>query len=196
MIHRRRHPTILILSTLLLATAAAVEGAGPDSRSGSTDAAIAARVKQAYERARALEATPVERAGGPARDAALAGSWRVTVSSPDGTQFQALHTYNADGTFTETSNLLAGLGEGPAHGAWRGGGGVYLLTFELFAFEDGRPAGIVQVRNVVEVVGRDHLLGWSTADLLEPDGNLRREHFTATFEGTRIQALRSPDVPR
>lgn len=77
----------------------------------------------------------------------LVGTWTVQVSSPDGAPFQALQTFHADGSFTETSDLLATLTEGPAHGVWVRDGDVYRLTFLLFAFDGERsPVGRIRVR--------------------------------------------------
>lgn len=75
----------------------------------------------------------------------IVGTWHVFVDQPGG--FNALQTFHADGTFTETSDLLATLAEGPAQGIWKKVGSVYKLTFVLFAFNpDHSPAGKIRVR--------------------------------------------------
>lgn len=75
----------------------------------------------------------------------IVGTWHVYVDQPGG--FNALQTFHADGTFTETSDLLATLVEGPAQGIWKRVGNRYHLTFVLFAFNpDHSPAGKIRVR--------------------------------------------------
>ena len=74
----------------------------------------------------------------------LVGTWLIDVTKSDGgfPPFRALHTFHDGGTFTEVSDLLAQLGETPAHGVWNGKGSRYNLTFELFVFDpDKKPVG-------------------------------------------------------
>ncbi len=71
-----------------------------------------------------------------ANDDKIVGTWIVHIPASDGggAPFDALHTFNGDGTFVETSSLLATLTEGPAHGVWKGKKRDYDYTFELFVF--------------------------------------------------------------
>jgi hypothetical protein len=119
------------------------------------------------------------------------GTWRVHVDeSPGGVPaFNSLHTYGADGTFTETTDLLAKLNEGPGHGSWKRSGRHYLLTFELWAFDPARePAGIIRVRCLIDVAG-DRLEGDATVDFIDLDGTVYRDLDTAKFTGKRIKPL-------
>jgi hypothetical protein len=194
------YKTLTVTLSLALLALAITGPAAADSRDaahwsvqGSVDPAIAAKVRDAYETAQSLPAAKVglghPGCGGPAPVDPLVGTWRTTVSSNDFEPFEAFHTYHGDHTFTENSNLLVTLTEGPAQGAWVEFNGQYFLTFELFAYEDGAPAGIIRVRNVLEVDGPDHLSAYSVVDFVAPDGNLVPEVGTATFEGTRIRPL-------
>src|SRR5687768_11370753 len=63
----------------------------------------------------------------------IVGTWICDVPNGQPVPFQALQTFHADGTFTETSSLLGRGEEGPAHGVWSRDDGLYRLTFQLFA---------------------------------------------------------------
>ena len=103
----------------------------------------------------------------------LVGTWACNVAGDP--SFQALHTYHADGTFTETSSLLGQGQEGPAHGVWDRNGNKYGLTFQLFAFdpETGESTGMIRVRVTLKVDKPDHIKAtFGSADLIDLDGNV------------------------
>lgn len=190
---RKHLPALLALVLLTLTGAAAAqvpsEGRWRTLRTADPDAlaVVAAAARQAA-RAETGEPAAVPR-GHTARE--LVGSWRVTVSSPDFPSFQALQSYHEDHTYTDTTDLLATLTEGPGLGAWRGRGPTYFVTFQLFAWElDGTPAGVIQVRNAVTIDRPNHMTGVSAVDFIAPDGTLIPDIGTATFEGTRIRAVK------
>ena len=119
----------------------------------------------------------------------LVGTWNVTVPGGGGDPgFYALQTFNIDGTFTETSSLLATLTEGPAHGVWQRSGPNYLLTFELFAFDDNHEAvGRIRVRNIVRVSNdKNSFRARSTIDIIELNGNEIPAIATGNFSATRM----------
>jgi|GEM_PF-3156047 len=119
----------------------------------------------------------------------LIGSWVIDVQS-EVAPFNAFHTFHAGGTMSETTNLLATLSEGPAHGAWQKDGDAYATTFELFIFEaDHTPAGRIRVRETITLIDNDHLTGIAVADLLLPDGTIIENIDTAPITGTRIGIL-------
>lgn len=128
-----------------------------------------------------------------ARRNAPVGTWRIHVpqSSSGLPPFNALHTFHSGGTFTETSDILATLAEGPAHGVWSGEGPEFLLTFELFVFNpDHTPAGMVRVRcEIVVFAGSDKLTGKAAVDFIAPDGTEEKNIDTGTFNGTRVKTL-------
>jgi hypothetical protein len=128
-----------------------------------------------------------------ARRKALAGTWRIHIAQSDSglPPFNALHTFNADGLFTETSDLLATATEGPAHGVWTGEKPEFSLTFELFTFNPDRtPAGIIRVRNSIRLSQDDQQLTARYAvDFIAPDGTVEATIDTGTYSGTRIRGL-------
>lgn len=123
---------------------------------------------------------------------ALVGSWYVEVpeSASGLPPFQALQTFHAGGTLTETSSLLAKGEEGPAHGVWNGRGRDYTSTFQLFVFDpDGNAVGKVQVRNSIHLDSADHFTAVYAVDFLAPDGSIESNIDTGTYEGTRIAVV-------
>lgn len=123
---------------------------------------------------------------------ALAGTWLIDIPQPATglPPFRALQTFHADGTFTETSDLLATLTEGPAHGVWDYDGVKYNLTFQLFVFDENRnPAGIVRVRCAIKLVNPDELVADSAVDFIDPDGNVIADIDSSPFTGKRIKIV-------
>jgi len=103
----------------------------------------------------------------------LVGTWLCDI--PGEAPFQALQTFQADGTFTETSSLLAQGQEGPAHGVWVRDGGEYQLNFQLFAFDPstGESTGMIRVRVSLQVDGPDHLTAtFGVVEFIDPDGTV------------------------
>jgi len=128
--------------------------------------------------------------------ARLTGTWLVDVPESDGgfPAFQALHTFHNDGTFTETSNLLGGGEEGPAHGVWRRIDSTnYALTFYLFVFdENGDAADMVRVRVAIQLIDNDHLTAQTAVDFIEPDGTIIPNIDSGPFTGTRLKVEPTP----
>ena len=126
----------------------------------------------------------------------LVGTWLVDISESDGglPPFQALQTFHADGTFVETSSLLGGGEEGPAHGVWhRINNNNYALTFYLFVFdENGDAAGMVRVRAAVHLIDNDRLSGDTAVDFIEPDGTIIPDIDGGPFMGTRLRVEPTP----
>jgi hypothetical protein len=104
----------------------------------------------------------------------LAGTWLCdVVSAPE--PFRALQTFHEDGTFTETSSLLAEGQEGPAQGVWVRDGRDYQLTFQLFAFdpETTESTGMIRVRIRLQVDSATHLTAtYGIVEFIEPDGTV------------------------
>ncbi len=120
----------------------------------------------------------------------IVGTWLIDVAKSDGglPPFRAFHTFHDGGTFTEVSDLLAQLGETPAHGAWKGKGSHYNLTFELFVFDpDKKPVGIVRVRVAIRLLNRDELVGDTTVDFIAPDGKVDENIDGGPFSGKRVK---------
>jgi hypothetical protein len=148
--------------------------------------------QETWEHALATNDSVFERAR-EARRNALVGTWRIHIPQSNAglPPFNALHTFHSDGTFTETSDLLGFLNEGPAHGVWNGDGPHFLLTFELFVFNpDHTPAGMVRVRcAIVAVPGSNQFTAQYKVDFIAPDGTVESGIDTGTFTGTRVKVL-------
>ncbi|HRQ42135.1 MAG TPA: hypothetical protein PLD25_29805 [Chloroflexota bacterium] len=130
------------------------------------------------------------------RSAKLTGAWLIDVAESNGglPPFQALQTFHGDGTFTETSSLLGGGEEGPAHGVWqRLNNNQYSLTFYLFVFdENGEAAGMVRVRAAIQMVDNEHLTAQTAVDFIEPDGTIIPDIDGGPFTGTRLKVEAAP----
>jgi hypothetical protein len=105
----------------------------------------------------------------------IVGTWLCDVPNGQPVPFQALHTFNSDGTFIETSSLLGRGEEGPAHGVWKRDGKLYRLTFQLFGFDPatGDPIGMFRVRITLKLEGADQLNATEGfVELIAPDGSV------------------------
>jgi hypothetical protein len=121
----------------------------------------------------------------------LVGTWLMSVpASPGAPAFNALQTFNPEGTMTETSDLLGQLNEGPAHGVWEGKKNDYLLTFQLFAFDpDGNSVGRIRVRVSIHLIDDDNLTAGAVVDFIEPDGTIIPEIGATPYTGTRLKVV-------
>ena len=124
----------------------------------------------------------------------LTGSWILEVQTTASPAFRALQTFHSNGTVSETSNLLAQLGEGPGHGAWERDGDSYAVTFELFIFEpDHTPAGVIRVREKLTLLSNRVLEGFAVADLILPDGTVIENIDNGPVTGRRIDVMKVKD---
>lgn len=118
------------------------------------------------------------------------GTWhiRVPVSDQGFPPFEALQTYHAGGTMSETSSNLPALAETPAFGVWAKNGSGYDMTFQLFVFDSaGTSVGRVQVRTFIELVSVDSLKAKTAVDFIDPDGNIVPNIDGGPFFGKRIR---------
>lgn len=142
------------------------------------DAEIVKEVESAYSD---------EKAENPLAFGSIVGTWNVTVQGDGG--FDALQTFNVDGTFTETSSLLSTLTEGPSHGVWEYRRRGLVLTFEVFEFdpETGEHIGRVRVRNFIQLTDGNNFNSMFAVDFIELDGTVVENIGSGTFTGTRMQ---------
>lgn len=140
-----------------------------DARSGKIkiDKEALARVAEAY----------AEKSEGVVLDsnANLTGTYFVTVpGATPADDFFAYWTLGNEGTFVETSSLLATLTEGPAHGAYQRTRRGANLTFELFAFDPdaGAAVGRIRVRATIQMNGGNNISGYAAAEFIEADGTV------------------------
>lgn len=128
-----------------------------------------------------------------ANDDKIVGTWVVHIPASDGggAPFDALHTFGGDGTFVETSSLLATLTEGPAHGVWKGKKRDYDYTFELFVFNaDQTVAGRVRVYGSIHINGDNNFTGTYTVAFINLDGSVDDAIDGGEFTGTRLQVIK------
>jgi hypothetical protein len=105
----------------------------------------------------------------------IVGTWVCDAPNGEPVPFKALQTFHQDGTFTETSSLLARGEEGPAHGVWKRDGRNYGLTFQLFAFDPatGESTGMFRIRVSLQLDKQDLLTAtFASADFIHPDGTI------------------------
>ena len=114
----------------------------------------------------------------------LAGTWRITAPKSEGNPeaFTALHTFFADGNWSEINSL-----RDVNRGVWTAAGSSYLLAFEGYTFgADGRSSGNIQVRATVELLDDDHLKARWDLDMFDLQGRVTARAFYGTFTGTRM----------
>ena len=114
----------------------------------------------------------------------LAGTWRITVPQGEGNpeQFEALHTFFADGNWSEINS-----GKDANHGVWSGAGDNYQLTFEGYTFDaQGKHSGSIQVRAAIELRDSDHLTARWVQDLIDRQGKVTEKAYFGVFTGTRM----------
>ncbi|MBM3735285.1 MAG: hypothetical protein FJW39_05800 [Acidobacteria bacterium] len=120
----------------------------------------------------------------------IIGTWAITVlnaTDPTKVEFRAIHTYHADGTFTENSTLAPAHREGPAQGAWRRDGDQYRLTFQLFTFDEkGEFAGFVRVRCTMRIAQAGRLEASTVVDFIEPNGTVNLAIGNGPFVGRKL----------
>jgi hypothetical protein len=126
----------------------------------------------------------------------IVGTWVCDVPNGQPVPFQALQTFHADGTFTETSSLLGRGEEGPAHGVWKRDGRLYRLTFQLFIFDPatGENVGMIRVRATLQLASADQLNATAGyVELIAPDGSVTPLGSEENpFTCTRIKVLAVP----
>lgn len=189
---KRMYMALIAITILTAQTAIAGAGRGNDFRRPKTGWGAISRAAQTDSNTQSeystIEIQSIEpRASASSR---LTGTWVIHVpESPGSAAFNALQTYNDDGTMTETSDLLAQLVEGPAHGVWSGKKSDYQVTFELFAFENQQPVGRIRVRVSIHLINDDNLTANAVVDFIDPDGTVIPNIGGSPFSGTRIKVL-------
>lgn len=126
----------------------------------------------------------------------IVGTWLCDVPNGQPMPFRALQTFHADGTFIETSSLLGRGEEGPAYGVWKRDGGLYRLTFQLFAFDPstGGNVGMIRVRISLQLESADQLNATAGyVEFIAPDGSVTElGSETNPYTCSRIKVLPVP----
>ncbi len=182
----------IMLAMMLIGTIAVTFNqafAQSNQRSAGWGARGHVQSSDAWKQAAHPESSAIKEAEFP--KTSLVGTWIINVpASPGSAEFNALQTFHTEGTMTETSDLLAKLGEGPAHGVWTGKKRDYQITFELFVFDpEGNPAGRVRVRATIRLSDEDNFTADSAVDFIEPNGNVIPDIGSGPFTGTRLKVM-------
>jgi hypothetical protein len=117
----------------------------------------------------------------------IVGTWKMNIApsetSPEG--LEVLQTYFADGNYMETINIGA---SSTSHGVWMGSGNTYLYTFHVFSYdEQGNYSGRRIIRGTIRMDGPDHLIGNASADVVDVEGKVTKNAFSAPWEATRME---------
>ena len=117
----------------------------------------------------------------------IVGTWKMSIApsecSPEG--LEVLQTFFADGNYMETINISA---SSTSHGLWMGSGNTYLYTFQVFSYDEkGAYAGRRIIHGTIRMDGPDHLTGSGSADIIDPEGKVTKNAFSAPWEATRME---------
>ena len=117
----------------------------------------------------------------------IVGTWKMKIApsktSPEG--LEVLQTFFADGNYMETINISASTS---SHGVWMGSGNTYLYTFHVFSFDaKGNYAGRRIIHGTIRMDGPDHRTGNGSADIIDPEGKVTKNAFSAPWEATRME---------
>ncbi len=124
----------------------------------------------------------------------IVGTWKMHIApsetSPEG--LEVLQTFFADGNYMETINISA---SSTSHGVWMGSGNNYLYTFQVFSYdEQGNYSGKRIVRGTIRMDGPDRLIGNGSADVIDVEGKVAKNAFSAPWEATRME-VELPEMP-
>jgi hypothetical protein len=124
----------------------------------------------------------------------IVGTWQMKIApsetSPEG--LEVLQTFFADGNYMETINIGA---SSTSHGVWMGAGNNYLYTFQVFSYdEQGNYSGTRTIHGTIRMDGPDHLIGNGSADIIDPEGKVTKNAFSAPWEATRME-VELPEMP-
>jgi hypothetical protein len=117
----------------------------------------------------------------------IVGTWKMKIApsetSPEG--LEVLQTFFADGNYMETINIAA---SSTSHGVWMGSGNTYLYSFHVFSYdEQGNYSGRRIIRGTIRMDGPDHLIGNGSADVIDAQGQVIENAFSAPWEATRME---------
>lgn len=117
----------------------------------------------------------------------IVGTWKMNIApsetSPEG--LEVLQTFFADGNYMETINIAA---SSTSHGVWMGSGNTYLYSFHVFSYdEQGNYSGTRIIRGTIRMDGPDHLIGNGSADIIDAQGKVTKNAFSAPWEATRME---------
>ena len=120
----------------------------------------------------------------------LAGTWNVAIPKSEGNPQpgQAILTFFADGNMVEMNAFANPTTSKPGHGVWIASGGTYLMSFDLFTFDDkGKNTGRVRTHLSIKMDGPDRWNATYTGDLIDLAGKVTKKIAYGTSNGTRMK---------
>ncbi len=120
----------------------------------------------------------------------LVGTWNVTIPKSEGNPQpgQSILTFFADGNMVEMNAFANPATSKPGHGVWIASGNTYLMSFDLFTFDDkGKNTGRVRTYLSIKMNGPDRWNATYTGDLIDLAGKVTKKVAYGTAEGTRMK---------
>lgn len=120
----------------------------------------------------------------------IVGTWETIVTPAQGNQgppFQAMLTFFADGNVVEVNAGNPAV-TAPGRGVWTGSGNAYLMTFNLFSFDEkGKHTGKIKSYLSINMAGRNRFTCTFTADSIDLTGKVTKNVASGTCESTRLE---------
>lgn len=120
----------------------------------------------------------------------LVGTWNVAIPKSEGNPQpgQAILTFFADGNMIEVNAFANPATSKPGHGVWIASGNIYLMSFDLFTFDDkGKNTGRVRTYLSIKMDGPDHWNATYTGDFIDLTGKVMKKVAYGTSEGSRMK---------
>lgn len=120
----------------------------------------------------------------------LVGTWNVTTakSETNPQPGQAILTFFADGNMVEMNAFANPTTSKPGHGVWIASGNTYLMSFDLFTFDDkGKNTGRIRTHLSIKMDGPDHWNATYTGDVIDLSGKVTKKAFYGAADGTRMK---------
>jgi hypothetical protein len=120
----------------------------------------------------------------------IVGTWETTVAPAGGTPstpFQSMLTFFADGNVVEVNAGNPAV-TAPGRGVWTGSGNSYLMTFNLFSFDEkGKNTGKIKSYLSISMDGPNRFTCTFTADAIDLTGKVTKKVASGTCESTRLE---------
>jgi hypothetical protein len=120
----------------------------------------------------------------------IVGTWETVVTPVEGNQgppFQAMLTFFADGNVVEVNAGNPAV-TAPGRGVWTGSGNTYLMTFNLFSFDEkGKHTGKIKSYLSINMAGSNRFTCTFTADAIDLTGKVTKKVASGTCQSTRLE---------
>lgn len=120
----------------------------------------------------------------------LVGTWNITSPKSEGNPEpgEAILTFFADGNMIEMNAFADPATSKPGHGVWKASGNTYLMSFDLFIFDDkGKNTGRVRTYLSIKMDGPDRWNATFSGDLIDLEGKVTKKIAYGTVDGTRMK---------